>query len=128
MQSHNRKIPISYHAEYQNQVILLRTGKIDPSKTALEEVGFNQNLGFHQNDHKNHDHQVAMCTLAFLELVNEGNIQAQVVAIIRLSFLSPSPTLLFFNIIVLAIIITTIPSNLTKMMSTDPLLNRSKEQ
>ena len=86
MQSHTRKIPISYHAEYQNQVILLRTGKIDPSKTALEEVGFNQNLGFHQNDHKNHDHQVAMCTLAFLELVNEGNIQAQVVAIIIIVF------------------------------------------
>ena len=82
MDHHHHLLIILIHF-CKNKVILLRPGKLDPSKTAFEEVGLDKNLGFHRSDHKNDDDdQVAMCTLAFLELVNEGNIQAQVVALI----------------------------------------------
>jgi len=58
-------LPLPGYDCHGRQVILLRTGKLDPSKTALEEV--------------------AMCTLAFLELVNEGNIQAQIKGTVMLN-------------------------------------------
>ena len=45
------------------------------------------------SQHLKDDDQVAMCTLAFLELVNEGNIQAQVVAITIILFLFATTTI-----------------------------------
>jgi len=58
-------LPLPGYDCHGRQVILLRPGKLDPSKTSLEEV--------------------AMCTLAFLELVNEGNAQAQVKGTVMLN-------------------------------------------